>query len=195
MDRGYELTELQLLYADTATIKNYCRTNLVARNICNSKDFWLEKFYIDNVPIIGLNVNNKTTGKDYMKEYIRVSRALDGAASITNYIITSQMYKSIHFYMDMDDLNYLKMFPIELQDYILEQKEKLQIPTETLVSLDWGKKIKNNLSHDIIDKKGGVFIGLHLIGHIPDTFDFLTKLFYYYPNIKIQNSAWQSIPH
>ena len=33
MDRGYELTALQLLYADPATIINYCRTNKVSVEI------------------------------------------------------------------------------------------------------------------------------------------------------------------
>ena len=180
MDRGYELTELQLLYADTTTIKNYCRTNIVARDICNSKDFWLEKFYIDNVPIIGLNVNNKTTGKDYMKEYIRVTEAQDKASAPINHTVNG--FGSAHYYMDMDDQNYLKMLPVEHQHSILEQKKKLNQPTNAWLSLRLGKNIENNLSYDIINKENDVSI-LKLSGHISDIFDLLTKLYYYYPKM------------
>ena len=186
MDSQYALIGLQLLYADTSTIKNYCRTSTVARNICNSVDFWLEKFDNDNIPIIGLNVNNKTTGKDYMKEYIKVTKAQDQAVAIINYIVINNhpVYKSIHFYMDMDDPNYLKMFPIEHQYSILEQKKKLNILTDALLSLNLNENVKKNLRYDILGKKSGTFLSLSLLqlsGHIPDTLDFLTKLFYYYP--------------
>ena len=192
MDSQYALTGLQLLYADTATIKNHCRTNKLARNICNSVDFWLEKFDNDNIPIIGLNINNKITGKNYMIEYIRVTEAQEKAAAIIN----NPMYKSIHIYMDMDDSNYLKMFPIEHQYSILEQKNKLGKPTDALLSLSLGGNVKKNLRYDIIEKQSGKFMSLSILmltGYIPDTFDFLTKLFYYYPNVEIRNDAWEPI--
>ena len=186
------LTVMQLLYADIATIKNYCITNKMANHICNNIEFWLEKFKHDNVPIISLNI---ITGRDYMKEYSKVAEAQHNATLILNYINNYPWKRQINFKMDMDDTNYLKMFPSEHQSFISEQKNKLNQPTGALILLDLTKGANKNLDYNIVEKTVGFSSPrlLRLIGHIIDTFDFLTKLFYYYPNIKINNNDWQPI--
>ena len=188
MDSQYILTGLQLLYADTDTIKNYCRTNKVARDICNSVDFWLEKFDYDNLPIIGLN--NKT-GVDYMKEYIKVTDAQQKAKRILNIMSNDRSgLKCIYFRLKINNPNFLKIFSIDHQNLILEVMEKFNQPTDAAISINLKINVYDNLFVDITSVNNHIFSGRKSLSlHITDTFDALTKIYYYYPYIEIKNCA------
>ena len=186
MDSQYELMGLTLLYADTATIKNYCRTNTVARNICNSFDFWLEKFDYDNVPILN---NIIKSGNDYMIEYIKVTEAQDKAQYLINIIDNySFFHKTIIINIDMNHPNFINVFPIEQQFAVLEHKDKLINPTDVILYINM---LDNRLEYHIIGVGEWDSLQfsnlLDLKGKIEDSFWFLTKMFYYYPNIRILN--------
>ena len=160
MDSQYALTGLQLLYADTDTIKNYCRTNKVARDICNSVDFWLEKFDNDNIPIFNLNIK---TGNDYMREYIKVTEAQEKVVAIINSITYKpEILRSINIFMDMDHPNYLKMFPIKYQYSILEQKNLIKEPTNAWITVHF------------TGNENQWWIKMRVKGAITDIYDFLT---------------------
>ena len=171
----YTLTGLILLYADKKSIKNYCRTSKIARQICNSIDFWLEKFNHDNIPIIDLNPIK--TGNDFMREYIKVQQSQQK----TKYIIDNNEigFSIIEFEMDIEDVNHLKIFPTKIQQSLLEHiKEHIN----TRVINNFG----NN--HNLIYRKTQNIATISMmISKHTDVFVLLQKLFYYYPDIEIYN--------
>ena len=190
MDDQYALTGLQLLYADTDTIKNYCRTNIVARNICNNVDFWLEKFDNDNIPIIGLTITDRTTGNDYMKEYIKVIDAQRKAKDTIDLINKHPPnYRIINIgSINMEDSNFYKIVPIEYKYSLLIYKNKINKPADVDITVDLIPNSRKNLLFNIIEYEPILYASAKSFEtHIADVFDFLTKIFYYYPKMEIYN--------
>lgn len=54
------------------TIASYLRTNKYATQVLSQKDFWINKFNKDNLPIIEM----QSTPKNWIKEYRRVRQAV-----------------------------------------------------------------------------------------------------------------------
>lgn len=162
-----------LLNMDIDTLQNACRTNKYHK-FCNNFEFWIRKFYYDDVPILLLKL--PTTSLGWIKEYRKVYNILIQVDDIFDNIMSDhQLAIDYTFNKKAPNIIFYDLLPKELLQYDIDYYYGKFIK---LTMLKTTKNVElvlyiNNVVHNITTLSY-------------EEFNFmLTRLIYYVPKLNL----------
>lgn len=174
---------LDIMYKfDIDDLVNICSTNPMYNQLCDSNVFWINKFNHDKLPFIPLKIGLKNK----IDQYKKIKNAYDVSSKLVNYLMDKKpgYFNKIQVVEDNLDIDDIDWMPSIINDAIQNSKNdanrSLEFDIKDLIITYWYVKIDKH-----VYSNESTIVDVHVSKE--EMIHYLSKLFYYFPDIAIIN--------